>query len=114
MKNFNGHSSHGHHGSKAPQTGANTHIHVDHTYSLTHLHQHSYNHFVWSSNSAITELGIKFLFGRYQRGGGGGGVGANQSTWRSPPSDNLLANRYHILEEKIQHPGQDWYPQHWW
>ena len=40
----------------------NTHTHVDHTHSLTHLHQHSYNDVVQSTSSAITEFGIKFYF----------------------------------------------------
>ena len=31
-------------------------------YSLTPLHQQSYNHIVRSTSSAITEVGIKFLF----------------------------------------------------
>ena len=31
----------------------NTHTHVDRTRSLTHLHQHSYNHVVRSTSSAI-------------------------------------------------------------
>ena len=31
----------------------NTHTHIDHTHSLTHLHQHSYNHVVWRASSAI-------------------------------------------------------------
>ena len=35
----------------------NTHTHVDHTNSLAHLHQHSYNHIVRrSASSAITEF----------------------------------------------------------
>ena len=38
----------------------NTHIHVDRTHSLTHLHKHSYNHVVRSASSAITEFGIDF------------------------------------------------------
>ena len=38
----------------------NMHIHVDRMHSLTHLHQHSYNHFVRSPSSAVTEFGIKF------------------------------------------------------
>ena len=33
----------------------NTHTQVDCTHSLTHLHQHNYNHVVRSANSAITE-----------------------------------------------------------
>ena len=32
----------------------NTHTHVDHTHSPTHLHQHGYNHVVRSASSAIT------------------------------------------------------------
>ena len=52
----------------------NTHTHVDHTHSLTHLHQHSYNHAVQGASSAITEFGIKFFWGRYLREGGDTGV----------------------------------------
>ena len=47
------------------QSAANwliTHTHVDCTHSLTHLHQHRYNHVVRSVSSAIIEFGIKFLF----------------------------------------------------
>ena len=44
----------------------NTHTHVDRTHSLTHLHQHSYNHAVRSSSSAITEFGIKFFILRHK------------------------------------------------
>ena len=33
----------------------NMHSHVDHTHSLTHLHQHSYKHIVQKATSAITE-----------------------------------------------------------
>ena len=44
----------------------NTTLNVDLTHSLTHLHhQHSYNHFVRSASSAITEFGIGFLPSRY-------------------------------------------------
>ena len=43
MKNFNGHSSHDHHGSKRRKL-AQHRTHVDRTHSLTQLHQHSYNH----------------------------------------------------------------------
>ena len=43
----------------------NTHTHMDPTHSPTHLHQHSYNHVVLIASSAVTELGIEFLFGRY-------------------------------------------------
>ena len=45
----------------------NTHTQVDRTLSLTRLHQHSYDHVVRSTSSAITAFGIKFLFGRYLR-----------------------------------------------
>ena len=37
----------------------NTHTHMDHTHSLTHFRQHSYNHIMWSASSAITECGVK-------------------------------------------------------
>ena len=40
----------------------NTHTHIDGTHSLTHLHQHSYNHVVRSASSAITEFGMDVLF----------------------------------------------------
>ena len=43
------------------QSAANcrkTHTHVDCTHSLTHLHQHSYKHFVRSASSAIAEFGL--------------------------------------------------------
>ena len=40
----------------------NTHTHVDHMHSLTHLHQYSYNHIVQSASSAVTEFGMTFLF----------------------------------------------------
>ena len=39
-----------------------THTNVDHSHSLTHLRQHSYNHVVRSASSAVAEFGIKFLF----------------------------------------------------
>ena len=39
----------------------NTHTHADHMHSLTHLHQHSYNHVVRNAGSAITEFGSKIL-----------------------------------------------------
>ena len=51
----------------------NTHTLVDRTHSLTHLHQHSYSHFVRSASAAITEFGIDFLYffeGRLPEGGG--------------------------------------------
>ena len=38
------------------------HTHVDRTHSLTHLHQHRYNHVVRSTSAAITEFGINFFF----------------------------------------------------
>ena len=44
MKNFNRCSSYGHHGSKRLKLAQHTHY-VDRTHSLTHLHQHSHNHF---------------------------------------------------------------------
>ena len=53
----------------------NTHTHVDLTHSLPHLHQHSYNHVVQSTSSAITEFGIQFLFLKVPEG-----RGANWST----------------------------------
>ena len=57
-KNSNRRSSRGHRGSKRrARTGA-TRTHVDRTHSLTHLHQHSYNHVLRSASSAITEFGI--------------------------------------------------------
>ena len=34
----------------------NTHTHVDRMHSLTHIHQHSYNHFVRNASSAITAI----------------------------------------------------------
>ena len=40
----------------------NTHTHVDHTHSLTHLHQYIHNHVVRSASSAVTEFGIQFIF----------------------------------------------------
>ena len=46
------------------QSAANwchTHTHIDCTHSLTHLHQHSYNHVVRSASSAIAEFGIELL-----------------------------------------------------
>ena len=43
------------------QSTMNTHTHVGHTHSLTHVHQHSYNHVVRSASSAITEFGISFI-----------------------------------------------------
>ena len=46
-------SSHGHHGSKRREL-RNTHTHVDRTHSLTHWHQHIYNHVVLRSSSAIS------------------------------------------------------------
>ena len=60
MKKFNRRSSHGHHGSKRRELVQHTHTHVDRTHSLTQLHQHSYNHFVQSASSPITEFGIKY------------------------------------------------------
>ena len=78
--------------------GCNTHTHVDRTHSLTHLHQHSYNHVVRKASSAITEFGIEFIiyFLRYLREGEQTGVPGEKTT------DSLPANRYHTLEEKIQ------------
>ena len=52
----------------------NMHTHMDRTHSLTHLHRHSYNHDVRSANSAISEVGIQFLFGKYLRKGEQTGV----------------------------------------
>ena len=44
----------------------NTHTHVDRMHSLTHVHQHSYNHFVWSASSAINyRTWNQILFWRY-------------------------------------------------
>ena len=43
------------------QSTMNTHTHVGHTHSLTHVHQHSYNHVARSASSAITEFGISFI-----------------------------------------------------
>ena len=40
----------------------NMHIQVDCMRSLRHLHEHSYNHFVRSASSAITDFGVTFLF----------------------------------------------------
>ena len=39
----------------------NMHSHMDHTHSLTRVHQHSYNHVVRSASPAVTEFGIKFF-----------------------------------------------------
>ena len=52
----------------------NMHTHVDRKHSLTHLHQHSFNHIVRSVSSAVTEFGIKILFSRYLRKGEQTGV----------------------------------------
>ena len=65
MKDFNRCSSHGHCGSKRHELVQAQHTHVDRIHSLTHQHQCSCNHIVWSVSSAITEFGIKFLFWRY-------------------------------------------------
>ena len=56
---------------------SNTHTDVDRTHSITHtcVHQHSYNQFVRSASSAITEFGIGFLYLKVPDGGG-----ANRST----------------------------------
>ena len=40
----------------------NTNTHVDRPHSLTHLHQHGYNHVVRKASSAISEFGIELLF----------------------------------------------------
>ena len=61
----------------------NTHTHVDRTHSLTHLHQHSYDHVVRSVSSAITEVGIYFLFRMCLREG-------------EKSADSQPANRYDI------------------
>ena len=47
---------------QSPANWRNTHARVDLTHSLTHLHQHSYNHVMRSTSSAITEFGIDFVF----------------------------------------------------
>ena len=52
----------------------NTHTHVDRMHSLTHLHQHSYNHLVRSAGSAITEFGEKNNLLKVPEGGGGTGL----------------------------------------
>ena len=75
----------------------NTHTHVDRMHSFTHLHQHSYNHVVRSASSAITEFGIKFYFeGIWGKG--------SKLEYPEKTPDSLPANRYHILEKKIQRP----------
>ena len=63
MKNFNRRISHGHRGSTRHKLAQ----HARSRGSLTHLHQHSYNHVMKSTSTAITEVGIKFLFWRYLR-----------------------------------------------
>ena len=40
----------------------NTHTQVDRMHSIIYLHQHSYNHFVRSASSAVTEFEFEFLF----------------------------------------------------
>ena len=52
----------------------NTHTKLDCTHTLTHLHQHSYIHFVRSASSAIIEFGIELLFSKYLRVGEQTGV----------------------------------------
>ena len=47
----------------------NMHIEVERAHSLTHLHQHSYNHAVRSTTSAATVFGTEFLFQRHLREG---------------------------------------------
>ena len=126
IKNFNMFSSHGHHGSKRCTLAQHTHTQVDRTHSFTHLHQHSYNYVVrntssaitefgikfvvQSASSAITEVGIKFLFWRYLM------EGEQKLECPEKTPDSLPANRYHILEGKIQRPRRDWTLtlQHWW
>ena len=73
---------------------------LSHMHSLTHLHQRSYNHFVQSASSAITEFGIKFYFE------GTSGRGEQTGVSREN-SDSLPANWYQILNEKIQRPGRE-------
>ena len=74
-ENINRRSCHGHHGSKRRELAQhNTRTHVDRTHSLTHLHQHSYNHFVPSASSAIIfqcmlGIEIEILLRRYLREG---------------------------------------------
>ena len=46
---------------QSAEKSRNMHTHVDCTHSLTHLHQHSYNHVERSASSAITESGIELL-----------------------------------------------------
>ena len=53
---------------------------ADRMHSLTHLHQHSYNHVVRSAHSAITEFAINGFF-KVPEGGG-----ANWSTRRKNPN----------------------------
>ena len=74
----------------------NTDTQENRTHSLTHLHQHSYNHFVGNASTAITEFGIEFLFWRYLKEGG-----------KPEYPDKPPADRYHILEEKNQCLGRE-------
>ena len=78
----------------------NMHTHVDHTHSLTHLHQHIYNHVKRSASSAIMEFGIKvFTLKVPERG--------SKPEYPEKPQP---ANRYHILEKKIQGSGRELNP----
>ena len=70
MKDFNRRSSHGHYGSTRRELTARRTLTWIARIPLTHVHQHSYNHVVWgSASSAIAEVGIEFVFGRYLREG---------------------------------------------
>ena len=56
-----------------------THTHMNRTHSLTHLHQHSYNHFVRfrSASSAITDFGKD------------GTIGRMRTPWWISPQENM-------------------------
>ena len=69
----------------------NTHTHVDHIHSLTHLHQHSYNHFVQSTSSVITEFGIKFYLMKVAEGGEQTGVPGET---KNPTTSSLIGITY--------------------
>ena len=82
----------------------NTHTYMDHTHSLT-LTSTQPQPRCAKRQLSYYRIWNQFFILKIPEGGG-----ANRSTQRTPPPDSLPANQYHILEEKIQSPGQELNP----
>jgi hypothetical protein len=99
MKNFNRRNSHGHHGSKRRELAQHAHSRGSHAFT------HTLTSTQLQPRGAKRQLSYYRIWNRFLFEGTWGRGSKPEYPEKTP--DSLSANRYHILEEKIQRPGRE-------